>query len=247
MRRDFRFWIVVAFRDRADLLERCTQSILDQNDPDYTVLLGDDDSTPTEHLESLICDLTAIDRVRLLRHDRRVGTLRNQIDLIRAYEMASDDVLVFVDGDDRLNGPCALSILREAYSDGTLLTYGSYITDPPDPRCSPAEPYPAQVLRARSFRRAGHRFNHLRTMRRRVFDQITDADLLVDGRWPMAGGDYALMMPALELAAPRIKVVSSPLYVYTSNRDDSDWRVNADEIRRVHRGIASKPRKKPLR
>lgn len=249
---DFTFWVIVAFRNRAELLLRCLESIDAQCDPGFSVLIGDDASDESRASGvgldwGSYLPVRERQRWRYVRRAERFGTLRNQVDLIRSVGMDPDDVIVFVDGDDRLAHPCALSILREAYSDGTLLTYGSYDTDPPSDTCSPAEPYPPNILRSRQFRRAGHRFNHLRTMRRCVFDAITDDDLMVDGRWPMAGGDYAMMMPALELAAPRIKVIRSVLYTYTSDREDSDWRVNAAELNTVHRAIARKPRKAPLR
>ena len=237
------YLFVVAAMNHQDLLTRCLKSILGQNHQDrIRVAVGDDASDVILDPSVLDAGGTWVPDLHL-RWGERQGVLRNQVALIRAVAQHPDDVIVFVDGDDRLARLDVIDVLDDAYSDRTLLTYGSYEPDPPDAGCQPAQPYPPAVIRRGSFRRAPHLFNHLRTMRRRVFDQITDADLLVDGTWPMAGGDYALMMPALELAAPRIKFIPEVLLTYTSNRSDSEWRVRQAELGRVHHGIAAKPPK----
>lgn len=246
------FYVVVAFRNRPDLLGPCIDSVLSQNDLDYTVLLGDDASEPSEQLESVLIDATVMDRVRLMRHEQRIGVVGNQATMIRAMPMDPEDVIVFLDGDDRFAHPDVLGRLREVYSDSMVdLTYGNYAPDPPDPNCPPVKPIPAEVCaKVGGYRRwarvNGTAWNHLRTFRRRIFDAIPETHMRLNGRWLDGGADYAMMTPALELAGGRHRMIDEVLVLYTSDRPDAEWRSKSEGIALGRKHVATRRPLRPL-
>lgn len=249
-----RLHVLVAFRNRADLLDRCLQSIAEQTDHDFAVIVADDASD-----EAAVDDVLAAwvldqphDGWFTFRRPERLGTLHNQVDAIRSVPMAADDVIVFVDGDDRLAHPGALERVRAEYQSGPVeLTYGSYQPDPPSSTCPAVRPIPADVCRRRGgyrqwARRNGTVWNHLRTMRRRIFDAIPVSYFVRDGDWLQTCPDHALMTPALELAGGRHRMIDDTLLLYTSDRPDAEWRVGSEVELRNYPWVMSRPPLRPL-
>ena len=223
-----RYKIVTAVWNALPFFGRYAESIADQNHSDYEVFIVDDASTDGT---SELVEAAAKARGWGYRiNDENRGALFNQVAAIRSMDCEPDDVLVFVDGDDRLAHAQVLQRLDHHYSDGTKLTYGSYVPDPPSRTCSMAGPYPPGVIENRSFREVSARgggiwWNHLRTFKYELFAQLTDEDFKdANGGWYKTATDAALMYPCLELAAPHIKFIDEALYIYTSDNDASDWR-----------------------
>lgn len=247
-----RLWCVVAFRNRGDLLDRCLQSIAEQTDHDFGVVVADDASTDTDVADVMVRWAREQPGWLMVTRVERLGTLHNQVDAIRAAPMAADDVIVFVDGDDRLAHPGALERVRAEYQSGPVeLTYGSYQPDPPSSTCPAVRPIPADVCRRRGgyrqwARRNGTVWNHLRTMRRRIFDAIPVSYFVRDGVWLQTCPDHALMTPALELAGGRHRMIDDTLLLYTSDRPDAEWRVGGEPELRNYPWVMSRPPLRPL-
>lgn len=249
-----KLWVVTAFRNRGDLLERSLYSIGTQTDSNFGVLIGDDHSDDPKVAEVLdsLGDSGLPPNWSVHRRPERLSVVGNQATLIRSVPMAPEDVLVFLDGDDRFAHPEVLSRLREVYSDPHVdLTYGSYQADPPNDGCLPARPIPTEVCAVRGGYRKwyaanGTAWNHLRTFRRRIFDAIPDSYMRVNGQWLEGGADYALMTPALELAGGRHRFIPETLALYTSDRPDAEWRTVSEGINFTHRYVRRRPPLAPL-
>ncbi len=243
--------VICAFRNRPDLLEPSLESIDSQTDPDFTVHVGNDDSDEDGVDEALA-------RWRERRPDwdfhtfrPRIGVIGNQATMIRETPMAPEDVIVFLDGDDRFAHPEVISRLREVYSSPAVdLTYGNYRPDPPHDGCPPVKPIPPEVCADTTYRRWAQRngtcWNHLRTFRRRIFDAIPDSYMKMRGQWLDGGADYALMTPALELAGGRHFMFDEVLVLYTSDRPDAEWRSKSEGIAKGRRYTASRRALKPI-
>ncbi len=246
------FYVIMAFRNRADLLGPSINSVLRQNDLGYMLLVGDDASEPSMELESTLIDATVMTRVRVMRHPERIGVVGNQATLIRSVSMNPEDVIVFLDGDDRFAHDDVIGRLREVYSDPMVdMTYGNYAPDPPDPNCPPVKPIPPEVCaKVGGYRRwvrvNGTPWNHLRTMRRRIFDAIPDGHMKLRGEWLDGGADYALMTPALELSGGRHFMFDEVLVLYTSDRPDAEWRSKSEGIAAGRRHVANLRPLRPL-
>lgn len=246
-----RFKIVTATWNAARWIERCLTSIAEQRYPDFDVFVvvdpSDDD---TAELAERFCEMQGWG---FRANTERLYALRNQVDAIRAMDDGNpEDVIVFVDGDDYLPNAFVLDRLYQHYGDGTLLTYGSYRSEPFSPTCAPATTFPREVIAAGTFRRfiaqgGGIRFNHLRTFRYEVFYGLDESDFLDDnGRWFTTVPDSALMVPCLELAGRRHKLVKDVLLVYNSENDQSEWRIRPRLIDADNDAILRKAPKAPI-
>lgn len=158
---------------------------------------------------------------RCLLNSVQQGAVRNQFEGLRTLRPADEDIVVFLDLDgDRLAHPEVLQRLADFYADGTLLTYGSYRPVPDPGTTSPAIPFPREVIEANSYReyvRTGGPccFNHLRTMKGKVFNAIPPSYFRwPDSSWFTAGTDYLFMLAGLELAGPRHKCITETLLLY---------------------------------
>ncbi len=245
-----KLYVVTAFKNRPDLLEPCLETIAAQTDPDFEVLVGDDASDEAG-VDAVLNEFSLRRGWHIHRRPERLGVIGNQATLIRSMPMEPEDVIVFLDGDDRFAHPEVISRLREVYSSPAVdLTYGNYRPDPPHDGCPPVKPIPPEVCADTTYRRWAQRngtcWNHLRTFRRRIFDAIPDSYMKMRGQWLDGGADYALMTPALELAGGRHFMFEEVLVLYTSDRPDAEWRSKSEGIAKGRRYSASRRRLAPL-
>jgi hypothetical protein len=167
--------------------------------------------------------------------DEYLFDIQNRVRALQLFEIEDDDIIVFLDLDgDKFAHPYVLDKLTEYYSDGTLTTYGSYDWEPHTPGPSPALPFPEHVVHSNTYRnwiRAnGQTFNHLRTMKGRIFNNIPVDNFKWPGtnEWYRNGTDYLFTVPALELAGGRYKCIEEVLMIYNEGNPLSnvhlDWR-----------------------
>lgn len=157
--------------------------------------------------------------------------VRNQYETITRLAPSDDDIIVFLDLDgDQLAHPNVLQHLTEYYNDDTLLTYGNYTPVPFADTCPPAIPFPPEVIADGSYRQymtsfGGHCcFNHLRTMKGKLFNNIPLWHFKRDsGEWFTAGTDYLFMLAGLELAGGRHKCIEEVLLLYNNANPLADY------------------------
>ena len=246
-----RFKIVTATRNSEPWIERCLTSIRDQCYPDFDVFVTVDPSNDdTAAVAGKFCEREGWG---FKANTERLFACHNQVNAIRAMDDGDpEDVIVFVDGDDYLAHSRVLDRLVHHYSDGTLLTYGSYRSEPFSPTCAIPCAYPREVIERGTYRRfiaqgGGVRFNHLRTFRYRLFNHLDDSDFQDDnGEWFTTVTDTAMMIPCMELAGARFKCLTEVLLVYNSENSESEWRVKPRQVDADNDCILRKPAKSPL-
>lgn len=222
------FKIVCAGWKCAGWWQQTLQSIDDQTVEDWDVWVvydGGDDEGPAI---SQWCEAHG-QRWNVTLTTKQQFAVQNQVEAIAALAPADDDVVVFLDLDgDQLAHPEVLAHLRVYYGDDTLVTYGSYRPVPYVATCSPAVPFPPEVVEANAYREhmlagGGCCFNHLRTMKGRVAKAIpADRFRWSDGRWHQGGTDYIFMTAALELAGGRYKCIEEVLLLYNHANPNAD-------------------------
>lgn len=244
-----RFKIVSCGRNQSRWLLDCFDSIAKQTDDKFEVCVVDDASDDGKAQGIIERYCTARGWTFLLNNMRR-GAMFNQVNAIEALNPESDDVIVIVDSDDRLAHDRVLERLRFYYEGEVDMTYGSYRSEPFSPTCSPALPYPPDVIRRGTYRQyastgGGLLTNHLRTFKFGLFSQLSYDDFrFEDGQWFPACCDTAIMIPCLELSRGRHRFIEEELYVYNSENPNSDWRTQPGEVDRVHAYILNTlPRK----
>lgn len=109
-----------------------------------------------------------------------------------------EDILVFLDGDGDKLDKKALRIVERAYQKNPdcLLTYGSYEKKSVGRRTRISHAYPDGA----NVRKHPWRASHLKTMKWKLFRQITEDCFKHKGAWLPACSDLALMIPAIEIA-----------------------------------------------
>jgi hypothetical protein len=223
-----RYLIVVAVRNAEKFVDACLESIMQQTRPLFCALMddGSDDET-----FSIACRAVARGggRIHARTHGGRNYSLRNIAEAIRTHGQP-DDVVVIVDGDDKLK-PGALDLLDTVYAAGAWMTYGNFVTSDGRPNWMP--PYPHRIVEASAFRSYPWAASHPKTFKKELFDKINQDDFQHDGEWFKTAGDVALMIPMLEMAAERAVYVPQVLYEYTEDNPLGDHHVNSDEQVRV--------------
>lgn len=242
-----KFKVVMSGRNCFDFLPRSLASVAAQSG-DFDVCVVDDGSTDQRQPEFVqqFCEERGWD---YLLKPIRTGPMHSQVQAIQRLNPQDDDVIVWVDADDRLAPVNVFDTLSKYYAEGALMTYGSYRSSPHSSTCIQGEPYPDECVEANDYRNAriwGFRFNHLRTVSWQIFQHLTDADFMMNGQYMTAVCDAAVMVPSLELCGGRYAFIPDQLYIYSSDNMESEWRKTPKLVNQYHGYIMNMPRKKPL-
>ncbi|HEX3466222.1 MAG TPA: glycosyltransferase [Candidatus Elarobacter sp.] len=221
--------VLVPYFNAGAYLEPCVRSILEQDDPNFRVVFCDDGSTDGASRAVPLGD----PRVRLVRNPVRRGVASNLHALIA--DCGPSEIVVCVDGDDRLSTPAALRTVRAAYERyDCWVTYGQFRFA--DGEIGFCRPFASR--KAFASLRADWRTSHLRSFRAGLFHRIADQDpeyaCLRDerGSWLRSSVDAALMYPLLELAGfDRVHYNDEVLYVYNDTNPLSHHLVDRDAQR----------------
>jgi hypothetical protein len=226
-----RFKIVSVGWKCADWWRQTLASIESQSVDNWDVCVvydGGDDAGPDI---AAWCDEHG-ERWTYIENEAQHFAVRNQVTALTALAPEDDDIVVFLDLDgDQLAHRDVLRHLSSYYEDGTLLTYGSYLPVPQVSTCTPATPFPADVVAAGTYRRhvltVGCCFNHLRTMSGRIANAIPASSYRwasgpQRGQWYLGGTDYVFMVAGLELAGGRYKYIPEVLLLYNHANPNAD-------------------------
>ena len=75
--------------------------------------------------------------------------------------------------------------------------------------------YPKEVVEKNLYREDDWRASHLRTFKKKLWDNINQQDLIDDdGEYYKTAYDQAMMLPMVEMARDRAKYISEILHVY---------------------------------
>jgi glycosyltransferase involved in cell wall biosynthesis len=155
----------------APWIEENIRSLIMQSDSDFRCVLIDDMSSD----RTVECATRAIgsdDRFRLVMNEQRRYKARNVADAIAMTGASDDDVIVMIDGDDKLADEHVLSRLREVYTrQNCWMTYGSCV-DAQGRRTDVSRPYARSIVRRNSYRRHEWLASHLKTFRYGLWKRI---------------------------------------------------------------------------
>ncbi len=176
---------------------RCLESAQRQTRGDWGAVVIDDASCPAlGEAQRRLCS-TIGHRVSFVSNPVRRGLLANTVDAIRFHCGRPDSVIITLDADDCLVGTNVLELLAAEYGRGADMTVGSMC------RTDKRADYPACLHNPRA-NRGGNVWQHLRSFKKLLFDQIPDEYFRIDGSYVELASDWALMLPMAELAhSPR--------------------------------------------
>lgn len=188
-------------------LRRCIGSLLSQHDQTWGVVFVDGGSKNgmDEYLRYVALPQFGR-RASLLLNLEPLLPIQNITQAVREICSRPDSIIATLDADDALLSPFVVDRVRDAYAQGADLTVGSMV------RTDKEASYPVDLVNPRGHR-GGNVWQHLRTFRKSLFDQLNDEDLKVHGSWVPLADDWAFMVPMVEMAR-HPTYLKEKLYLY---------------------------------
>jgi glycosyltransferase involved in cell wall biosynthesis len=211
--RNRRFSLDLTAPEPGCLLVRAVESLLAQDAEGFEAVFVDDAST-----DGSAAAVPAGDpRCTLLANPSRIGPVASVRRAV-AERCAPEEVVVVLDGEDRLASPAALATLQEAYAArDAWVTYGQF--EHADGRRGDAKPFPDAASFARARELAGHLGPPL-TFRAGLFRRLAEQDEALDclrrpdGSFHRHDLEAVLGPPLAELAGPgHLAFLDPPLCV----------------------------------
>jgi hypothetical protein len=159
------------------------------------------------------------------------GACRNHFETLQKISPYPNNIVIHLDGDDKLINHRCLEILRYVYSNNDVwATYGNY-TSRQGSVCAPLNNLPFRE----SFKKIGWSWSHLRTFRASLIPNLLEEDMKdSSGKWFSSAPDVAIFLPILELCGKdRIRFINEDLVYYRihQNNEHSNNSKLADQIR----------------
>jgi len=225
----------------------CLDSVFMQRYKNCNFIIIDDASSDNtaELIYAAIKRYNKEECTRVIINKNRKGALYNLYHAI--WSCADDDIIVTVDGDDRLFDNAVLKKINAVYqSPDVWLTHG-YFLEFPDEVNNWSKPVPPDVIRKNTYRKHTPHPSHLRTFYAKLFKLIDKKDLMYKGAFYPMTWDQAFMFPMIEMAAERHYYFSEKTVLYLYNRQTpiNDNKVNAALQKQLEKIIrAQKPYKR---
>lgn len=240
------FKIIVPMYNCSRWAVKCLESVVNQTHKNWQMIIcvePSQDNTKDvvrKYLRSK-CD----SRMVLIENEVQKHVPRNHIECIKLSEPENEDVIVLVDGDDRLSDCQAIAYLNDIYRDPSIwITWGSYVfAHNLKLRGRASEPFPTEKDEHEGER--WWRFSHLKTFRYFLFKGIQDNDLrdLQTHEYYIVAGDMALMFPMIEMAGrSHSKYIDRVLYVYNQSTPYNDEKTHRLLVKRCDSEIRNRPK-----
>lgn len=178
--------------------------------------------------------------ISLIRNSQRLGAMENLYNMVHSCD--DNEVVITLDGDDKLAHKNVLSKLNEVYSSGEVwMTYGSYKGS--DGHIGCCKPYEKNIIESNAFRNVPWRASHLRTFYAGLFKKIKKEDLYgPEGNFLDMAWDCGFQFPMLEMSGDNFRFISDILYIYNIDNPISDFRVNVARQGMLDGFIRRKPK-----
>ncbi len=245
---DKSFVIIIPSYNNKEHYEENLRSVYSQKYDKYRVIYIDDASPDGTGalVEAYIKEGGFENRTTVIRNEKRVFAMAN---IYRAVWLCKpDEIVVDLDGDDRLAHDGVLNYLNNIYAnDQVWLTYGNW-------KCYPsgvirnAQAVPLDVIEKNAFRsHQGGGTTHLRTFYAGLFHQIKREDFFYNGEFVQVTSDLAFMFPLLELAGFHSQFTPEILYIYYSETPYNDHYLRAEEQIQMDQYLRSKEKYLPAK
>ena len=166
-----KFHIITAMYNVEEWIEENIRFLKNQTFTNFQAILVDDQSTD----ETVKVAQTAIagdERFKLIVNQEKKYKTRNVVEAIEAAKADDEDVIVFVDGDDRLAHEDVLKKLQLVYQrQDCWMTYGSF-GDSHGVRYDGCRPYKNSVIERHRFRQSKWIAYHLKTFKYKLWKKL---------------------------------------------------------------------------
>jgi hypothetical protein len=194
--------IVLALGYNTDVnkLTRFANSLKIQSNQEFGLIFIDDGSSDLA-LNEVPGILTWLgSRLTLIRNSNRIGHIRNIIKAIKNYCDNPESLIVILDQDDAFISDEVVERLTDLTNKGhDLILAGPFRPDKPTKVYYPEFDEPKQKF-------GGDVWIHLRSFKKRLFDQVSEDFYKINDEWITICTDYATMIPMAEIA-------QNPIYI----------------------------------
>jgi glycosyltransferase involved in cell wall biosynthesis len=207
---------------------KSVRSVLSQEYSNFRFIYIDDHSKDgtADIVESLFKRAHQDSRMMLIRNKERIGALANIYWAVHNY-IRDEEIVVSLDGDDWFFDNQVLKKINAAYASGDVwLTHGTMI-EYPGSQLGWSIPIPKEIIEDNAFRQY-RCVSHLRTFYSWLFKKIALKDLQDGGEFFPMTWDFAIMFPMIEMAGERHAFISDITYVYNTDNQINDNKVNAE-------------------
>jgi glycosyltransferase involved in cell wall biosynthesis len=228
--------VITSFNNRNWYKENL-DSVFKQQYTNYKILYFDDCSTDgTAHLvRQYTQQQKQTQKLTLIENKAWLSQMANHYYAV--HKCDDQDIIIHLDGDDKLAHPHVLSFINSVYQDPNVwITFGRYNTFPSvyiPPKITQQELM--QLARTNTFREQIYKsfpYIHLRTVRAWLFKCIKLQDLIHQSSFAFMSPapDLAFMVPMLEMAGLHSRVLDQILYNYNLKNPLSQFTLNMQKI-----------------
>jgi len=222
------FYVVIPSYNNEQYCIRNLDSIVQQDYPHWkAIYINDLSSDRTGRMvEDYVTRNNLRSKITVQHNWKRKGMLSNIYHAVRKAK--PNWVVVTVDGDDTLRGKDVFSYLASVYHNPDVwMTYGNWESEPKERLKSDNDHIPEYIRATNKFRKYKFCTTQLRTFYAGLFRKIKKRDLQTKGKFFMAAGDVAFMMPLLEMSSlGHYRFIEKVIYNYNLHNPINDFKVN---------------------
>ncbi len=233
--------IVISTRNASQYIEKCMESAISQDYPDYEIIFIDAQSTD-DTFERAKTFETRFQNLKTIKNEQRKYQGENI--LIGTQLSKPNSIIITLDGDDWLPHDSVLYRVNLEYiKHNCWMSYGQYIEHPYRDVSYHYHEYPKEVRENKTFRQYKWLASHLRTFRRELFLKINPEDMKdpTTGDFVSMAPDLSFQFPMLEMCGvDKSRYIPDILYVYNRENPLNESKVNQGEIDRIEKLLRSK-------
>lgn len=194
----------------------CIDSLKNQTHFDFISYFIDDMSTDRSY-ELAKKAIGNDGRFILIKNTEKKYKTKNFVDIIRNnYDIYDMDVIIELDGDDRLSDNSVLGRIYNVFSDTDIWLCGTRWKDARGNLGNYKKPIPERV------RTTSWNFSHMRSFRAFLFRHIKDEHLKMNGEYFKGACDMGHAIPMLEMSgSEHFYYINEPLYIYNWHNNQS--------------------------
>lgn len=234
--------IVISTRNSAKYVDKCLESALNQEYPDFEVVFLDACSNDGTFEKAKLYE-EKYKNIRVIQNEKR----KYQGENIRIGTELSPEksIIVTLDGDDWFPHKNVLYRVNKEYTKHDCwMTYGTYVEHPYRDVSWHYKEYPLEVRKNKTFRSHAWYASHLRTFRRELFLKIDIEDMkdpLTKDFVSMAP-DLSFQLPMLEMCGiNKSRYIPDILYVYNKENPNNEIKLNkVEENDRIEKFLRNK-------
>lgn len=219
-------------------IDKTIESVKNQTHDFLCIVVND---CSTDNTLQLISQQIANDsRFILINNEKNMGVLYNHYTIAHSEYVNDEDVLICLDGDDRLSDENVITRIAGYYESNYLVTIGGMdlVTE---------IKLDDTIIEARSKYIGSWEltrfFQHIKTFKAFLFRKIELEMFLINGNFYECSGDVAIMKPLIELAGEdRVLFTNECNYIYNTNNPISDFRIKSKLQQEMNQHISKKPK-----